>query len=261
MRGLGLQRPEGLSIDRQLWLDEDGAGFTYRDRFQGRMQQIWRLDAAEGQELGAVRVDGEGQLITANPQTGAEGVEIRSRNLNVEAIGRMARTRDMSATGWQADADVLQMSISLPPGWRVLALFGADRVDGDWLTAWSLLDLFLLLIFTLAVGRLWGFWAGAVALLAFGLAYHEPYSPRLTWLFLLMPLALLRVAPEGAGRRWLTLWKYFAAGLLIAEPRSLHRQPDSRRNLPATGDRGDDVLHETDARMVEQHRPGSNAAD
>jgi hypothetical protein len=215
MRGMGRQRTDGLHIDRQLWLDEDGTGFTYRDRFDGKMQQIWRLDVAEGQQLGAVRVDGAGQLITRNPQTKAEGVEIRSRNLNLEAIGRMPRTRDMSATGWQSDADSLRMAISLPPGWRVLALFGADRVDGDWLTAWSLLDLFLLLIFSLAVGRLWGFWAGIVAFLAFGLAYHEPYAPRLTWLFLLMPLALLRVAPAGAGRRRLTLWKYLAAALLI----------------------------------------------
>lgn len=215
MRGMGLQRPEGLSIGRHLWLDDDGAGFTYRDNFQGRMQQIWRLDVAEGQELGAVRVDGEGQLVTTNPQTGAEGIEIRTRNLNVEALGRMPRTRHLSATGWQTDADSLRMTVSLPPGWRVLALFGADRVDGDWLTAWSLLDLFLLLIFALAVGRLWGFWAGVVAFLAFGLAYHEPYAPRFTWLFLLIPLALLRVAPDGAGRRWITLWKYVAAALLL----------------------------------------------
>ena len=70
MRGMGLQRPEGLRIERQFWLDEDGRGLTYRDRIQGRMQQIWRLDVAEGQELGAVRVDGQAQLITANPQTG-----------------------------------------------------------------------------------------------------------------------------------------------------------------------------------------------
>jgi hypothetical protein len=66
--------------------------------------------------------------------------------------------------------------------------------------AWSLLDLFLLLIVTLAVGRLWGFGAGLVAFLAFGLAYHEPYAPRLTWLFLLIPLVLFRVTPEGTAQ-------------------------------------------------------------
>ena len=75
--------------------------------------------------------------------------------------------------------------MNLPPGWRLLALFGADWVAGDWLSAWTLLDLFLLLIFSLAVFKLWGLRAGLVALLAFGLAYQEPWAPRLVWFFLL----------------------------------------------------------------------------
>ena len=215
IRGMGLQRPEGLSINRQFWLDEDGKSLTYRDTVNGQMQQIWRLDVAAGQELGAVRVDGKGQLITANPKTGAHGVEIRTRNLNMEAIGRIDRTKQLSATGWQTDVDSLGWTIALPPGWRLFALFGADRVEGDWLTAWSLLDLFLLLIFSIAVVRMWGFQAGVVAFLAFGLAYHEPGSPRLAWIFLLMPMALLRVVLEGTGRRWIMAWGYFAVALLI----------------------------------------------
>lgn len=218
MRGMGLQRPEGLRIDRHFWLDEDGHGFTYRDHFSAGMQQTWRLDVAEGQQLGAVRIDGEGQLITANPKTGAHGVEIRNRNLNMEAIGRVDEIdaqSELSATGWQTDADSLEMTLTLPPGWRVFAMLGADRVEGDWLTAWSLLDLFLLLIFTLAVFRLWGVKAAVVAFLAFGLAYHEPSSPRLTWFFLLIPLALLRVVPEGPIKTWITVWKNGALVLIL----------------------------------------------
>ena len=215
MRGMGLQRPEGLKIERQFWLDEDGKALTYRDRIQGQMQQIWRLDVADGQELGAVRVDGQAQLITANPQNGARGVEIRTRNLNLEAIGRADRSLELPATGWQTDVDALELTLVLPPGWRVFALFGADRVDGDWLTAWSLLDLFLLLIFSLAVFRLWGLPAGLVALLAFGLAYHEMGAPRLAWLFLLIPVALLRVVPPGTAHRWVTAWKYLATAVLV----------------------------------------------
>jgi hypothetical protein len=215
MRGMGQQSPEGLSIHRRLWLDEDGGGLTYQDRFRGRMQQIWRLDVADGHELGAVRVDGQGQLITANPQTGASGVEIRSRDLNLEAIGRVDRTAELAATGWQVDAESLALTLTLPPGWRVFAIFGADQVMGDWLTAWSLLDLFLLLIFSLAVFRLYGVTAGVIALVAFGLAYHEPGSPRLTWLLLLMPVALLRVVKEGTGKRWIQAWKYVSVVCLL----------------------------------------------
>ena len=215
MRGMGLQKPAGLSIARELWLDQNGGGLTFRDRITGSMQQIWRLDAAAGQDLGSVRTQGQGQLITRNPLTGLLGVEVRERELNMEATGRMACGKELSATGWRTDADGLNVTLNLPPGWRLFALFGADWVSGDWLTAWTLLDLFLLLIFTLAVFRMWGFGAALLAFVAFGLAYHEPGAPRYAWLVLLIPLALLRVVLQGWGRRLLETGKWAAALALV----------------------------------------------
>ena len=215
MRGMGLQQPGGLRITRAFWLDEDGRGLTFRDQIKGTMQQIWRLDIAEGQELGAAKIGGQAQLITTNPDNGAHGIEIRARNLDLQAIGRSDRVKQIAATGWRSPADALNVSVNLPPGWRLFALFGADWVRGDWLTAWTLLDLFLLLIFSLAVFKLWGVKAGLVAFVAFGLSYHEPGAPRLTWLLLLVPLALLRVVPEGAARKWVAAWRYLALALLL----------------------------------------------
>ncbi len=215
MRGMGDQKPAGLKITRELWLDEDGRALTFRDTIAGQMQQIWRLDAAEGQDLGSVRSGGQGQLITRNPQSGAPGVEIRTRHLALEATGRTARAGALSATGWRSDADALNVTLNLPPGWRLFALFGADWVRGDWLTAWTLLDLFLLLIFTLAVFRLWGFFAALLAFAAFGLSYHEPGAPRYLWLILLVPLALQRVVPAGSARRVLLFGKWIALGAFV----------------------------------------------
>jgi hypothetical protein len=138
MRGMGERKPEGLTIARQLWLDDDGRGFTFQDAINGHSQQIWRLDAAEGLDLGAVSSAGQGQLITRNPQSGAPGVEIRTRRVDLQATGRIPRGAELSASGWRADAEQLNAQIHLPPGWRLVALFGADSVEGDWLTAWTL---------------------------------------------------------------------------------------------------------------------------
>jgi len=208
MRGMGDQKPAGLALTREWWLDESGRALTFRDWLRGQRQQTWRLDAAEGQDLGSVRSRGQGQLITRNPQTQAPGVEIRQRDLELEATGRMARNGSLSATGWRTDADSVQVTLNLPPGWRLFALFGADWVRGDWLTAWTLLDLFVVLVFTLAIFRLWGLPTALLALAAFVLSYREPGAPRYLWLALLVPLALQRVVPAGWGQRLVALGKW-----------------------------------------------------
>ncbi|HSI11020.1 MAG TPA: hypothetical protein VK961_03200, partial [Chthoniobacter sp.] len=215
MRGMGEKKPEGLRIKRELWLDENGRDLTFRDEINGLRQQVWRLDAAEGLELGSVRSGGQGQLITRNPQNGAAGVEIRQRDLNLEATGRLPRAGSIFATGWRTDADALQLTLNLPPGWRLFALFGADWVHGDWLTAWTLLDLFLLLVFTLAVFRLWSWRAAVLAFIAFGLSYQEAGAPRYLWLILLVPLALQRVVPEGWGRQIVAVGKWIIIVIFV----------------------------------------------
>lgn len=213
--GAGLRKPDRFEIHRRLWLDDDGVGLTYEDVIQGECRALSRLDAAAGNELAVVRIDGQRQLITTDPESGAAGVELRSSRPVVEAIGRMPRAAHLSATGWQADPDRLRVTLALPPGWRMLALFGADHVDGDWLTAWTLLDLFLLLVFSLAVFRMRGVGAGLVAFFAFGLAYHELYAPRFTWLFVLAPVALLAVVRSPRAGWWVEAWKFLALGLLL----------------------------------------------
>ena len=215
MRGMGTQKPAGLSIVRELWLDEGGQGLTFQDHISGQMQQVWRLDAAEGQELGSVRSGGEGQLITRNPENGAIGVELRSRTVDVEAIGRLSHPTSLPATGWRSDAESVRVQLNLPPGWRLFALFGADWVHGDWLTAWTLLDLFLLLIFTLAVFRIRGWATALLAFVAFGLSYHEYGAPKFLWLILLVPIALEPHIPQGLGRRLLRIAQVLSVGTLL----------------------------------------------
>ena len=155
MRGMGQQKPAGLAVVREWWLDEKGGALTFRDHLSGERQQTWRLDAAAGQELGSVRSGAEVNSSRTTRRMAHLESKVRSRNLDLEATGRTEQLQALSAVGWQSDADSLRVTLNLPPGWRLFALFGADWVRGDWLTSWTLLDLFLLLIFSLAVFRLW----------------------------------------------------------------------------------------------------------
>ena len=215
LRGMGEKAAQGLQIVRSLWLDENGKALTFRDNISGAMQSIWRLDAAPGQELGSVRANGQGQLITRNPADGSPGVEIRQRDIALEAAGRMPMQTRLSATGWQADADRLDVTLNLPPGWRLFALFGADWVSGDWLTAWSLLDIFVVLIFALAVLRLWGSGPALLAFAALALSYREPDAPQLLWLALLAPVAVLKFIPSGKLRAVVSVWKWATVAVFV----------------------------------------------
>lgn len=214
MRGMGQKKAAGINIKRQFWLDEDGRELTYRDTITGNGLQIWRLDAAEGQRLGGSKIGSESQLITHNPETGAVGVEIRTRNLSLDSVGRMDRRADLPATGWRKDAENLSGTLYLPPGWRALAIWGADYSQGDWVSAWSLLDVFLVVVFVVAVFRCCGWQMGVIAIFASLLNYQESGSPRAVLVLLLIAFILCRVVPAGKVKRVLYLSTY--AALLLA---------------------------------------------
>jgi len=190
MRGMGQRKPPGVTISRSFWLDEDGKELTYRDIIKGNSLQTWRLDAAPGQRLGAAKIGEDSQLITKNPVNNATGVEVRVRNLNLQSVGRMNNSAKIPATGWQLDAESLDGTLYLPPGWRAFGIFGADSSYGDWLSNWSLLDVFLLLIFTVAIFRLWGWKLSLIGCLAFALAYHESGVPRFGWALLVVAIVI-----------------------------------------------------------------------
>ncbi|HQZ28253.1 MAG TPA: hypothetical protein PK648_08900 [Verrucomicrobiales bacterium] len=217
VRGPGQRGAAPLTIVRSLWLDDDGKALTYQDSLSGPVREIRRLDAAVGHQLGSVTAAGEPQLITHNPEGKAPGFEVRTPQLSAVATGRITLADSLPATGWQTDAEHLSATLHLPPGYRLFALPGADYSRGDWVTAWTLLDLFLLLLFTLAVFRLRG-WAGALlAFAAFALAYHEPGAPRFPWLFLLIPVALVDVMAPGKWQKITVLAKWgFVAILLLS---------------------------------------------
>jgi hypothetical protein len=90
--------------------------------------------------------------------------------------------------------------LNLPPGWRLFRAWGVDDVSSSWITDWTLLELFLVLVTAMAVYRMWGPAWGGVALLTLALTYSEVGAPKWIWLAILVAEALDRALPKGRCR-------------------------------------------------------------
>ena len=200
-RGDPEPEPNKFALVRELWLDFDGRGYTTQDRINGTITRDWRLDSGSELQLGQVVVDGQPRFITRRENDGPHGVELRRHRVNLVADARMERGRDeFAAAGWAHDFQNVSATLNLPPGWDVFAIDGIDNLPDTWLARWTLLDLFLVLVISAAVMRLWDRRAAVCALLMLGLIWHAPDAPHYIWLSLFIAIALLRVLPDGRVR-------------------------------------------------------------
>ncbi|HEY2511268.1 MAG TPA: hypothetical protein VGI39_10450 [Polyangiaceae bacterium] len=190
--------PNQLTLERTLWLDFDGKGITAHDTLTGELNRDSRLTMAAPTVLGRVAVGGKDQFITRLGGATGSGVEIRQSVLQVNADSRIpGDPSDLPAVSWAHDFHQVSGTLHLPPGWRLLHASGVDDVPGTWVRHWSLLELFLVLITALAVGRLYGPRWGAIALVTLALTFPEADAPKWSWLILLAVEALFRVLPAG----------------------------------------------------------------
>ncbi len=193
-----------LNLEREMWLDFDGGGYTLRDRISGVITRDPRLEASPELHLGRVVIDDQPRFITRADNATADGVEARYGGIEMVAEGRLeGAIAAPPASGWQSEFQQLQTTLHLPPGWRLLTAAGVDNRPNTWINGWTLLDLFLVLIAAVAAGRLWGVVWGLAMLVGLALIWHEPNAPRFIWLNLLAAIALLRVLPTGRARRWI----------------------------------------------------------
>jgi len=228
-RGDPNPQPGRLSLQRRLWLDFDGHGYTVQDVVQGQLNDQWRLNTAAPLHLGSVQLDGEPQPITS---LGAaeQGVEVRHGQLNLVAASRIdGVVSHLPVSGWDHEFQNVSAELNLPPGWRLLATSGVDNVPQTWIGRWSLLDLFAVLVAAIAALRLFGPRWSALMLLTLVLSWQEPSAPRWSWLNLLAAAALLRGLPaslkDGRLALWLNRYRMLAAVLvvLLAIPFSLQQ--------------------------------------
>jgi len=250
-RGEPIPPPDDLHVGRTWWLAQGGDRFTVRDQLHGTLNQGGRLQALAPAELGRVTLASGGeqspQVITLDPGAEADaaerGVEVRTSELRMTAELTYPRAGRLPAAGWNRDVRSLEVELRLPPGWTLMATTGVDRAAGTWIDRWTLLDLFLLLILSLATWKLDDRRWGLLVLVVLGLSWHEPHATGLWcwWLVLLPVRALLRFWPTGRaagllrGLRWLVIVAFSVQLVVFCATQwrtGLFPQLEARRDYP-----------------------------
>jgi hypothetical protein len=224
-RGNADPEPDRLTLDRHLWLDVDGGGWTVRDSIQGRISRSWRLEMPAPTVLGRAAVNGREQPLTRLDASAPPGVEVRQGNLALAADSRIPSRGEFPAVSWAHDFTRAGAVMHLPPGWRLVGASGVDEVPGTWIQRWSLLDLFLVLVLALAAAKLHGWRVGVLALVALVLTFPEPDAPRWTWVAVLAADALARVAPAGRLRTAMRALRVVSFGVLAIALVAFRRPP------------------------------------
>ncbi len=200
-RGDPQPAPDRLTLERTAWLSMEGSSLIFRDEIGGVKNGGWRLEINEPLDAGRVTVDGQEQFITRQKGSRRAGIELRQGTVRMTAESTMPRKgRRIPAVGWEQDFAEAKGTLNLPPGWRLIALTGADRTTNTWIAGWTLLDLFMVLIFSLAAWHLWGRGCGILALVTLALTWHEPSSPSWLWAPFLASTALARAIPSERAR-------------------------------------------------------------
>ncbi|CAM9868901.1 unnamed protein product, partial [Chrysoparadoxa australica] len=190
-RGLSFVSNNKLNLNRTLWLDFSGEYFTVQDDINGTMRKDWRLEMYNPFSLGSVKIGNQNQLITINGQEDSRGVELRSGSVGLTAESRLKKVgKNLPAIGWNQSFERATGQLHVPPGWRTLALVGPDYSRGTWLSKWSLLSLFFVLIMGIGVYKLKGFFWSLVTFFGLILLIHEPNAPYWVWIHLLIALGL-----------------------------------------------------------------------
>lgn len=207
---------DNLSLQRTVWLDFSGAGATVDDRITGTLGGTRRLNLSNAMVPGRVDLDGKPQLITRLEGAKVAGVEVRQRQLNLDAVSRLPSGPDgwswqLPANGWLSTLDDASVRIELPPGWRLLGVRGAGQSRGDWIGQWRIWDIFVVMLLGVVAWRVMGVSWGIVGVLTGVLVYPERPDAVGALLAAILITALAREVSRGKagaffrGLRWVAI--------------------------------------------------------
>ena len=190
-----------INVSREIWLAFNGQSAVVKDVVRGEMNQGWRLNADSEMQAGRALVNGQAVLITE--LAGHQGVEVRSPQINLEAVSSIKDIRQFNAVGWQSDASHFSANIHLPPGWRALHATGVDGVEGTWVQQWNLWDIFWLMMLIAVANKLLGIKGAILMAVTLLFSFHEDQAPTVLWAVLLLLIGLLAL-PIGKYKVWVS---------------------------------------------------------
>ena len=212
------QQKNELKLQRNLWLDFDGQGYTVSDTIDAKISQVRRLEATNILDLASASINNQPTLITTLDKSEQKGIELREQKMTIKASSRYEGDIAMiPANGWDEKFNTVSSVLNLPPGWRLFAAFGSDNKTTAWLDKWNLMDIFLVLLLGIAIYQLYGLTWSVPATLFLILLWHEDGSPTIIWLFILGLVAMLRVLSEGRLKKVLKLFMAGAVAIALLQ--------------------------------------------
>lgn len=188
--------PNNTSINRELWLDMNGKGFTSVDKISGTASKEFRLNVLSETQLGRVDVNGKQRLVTIDPQTQSKGVELRETAINVQAVSRIEQTSSFSAVGWNFDANNISMKLNLPPSWKLFHVTGAQDAYNSWTGSWDLMQIFIAILIILSSYKIFNKKIALLVLATTFLNHGEFLAPNSMFINVLILSAIGLLLPD-----------------------------------------------------------------
>lgn len=222
-RGENKDFGKNLQLNRNAWLSFTGTHFIVKDRISGYTTAS-RLETITPFELTSAQIAGEPQLVTHLANSKNSGVEIRTRDINLEGTSQLPRSLSIPVTGWNEEFNSVSTRLFLPPGWSLFTATGASSEYGSWISQWTLWDMFIVLIIAVAIAKLTKITYGALTAVTLVLIFHREGAPVLIWLNLIIAIALTAFV-SGKFKNFIVKYTYVGFFLLalILLPFTVHQ--------------------------------------
>ena len=193
-RGKPLHLENTLNLSRTLWLSFDNSSFTFNDDIKGKMINDWRLSMKSPYLLESAEDQKGSVLITTNDQS-ERGIENRYPQVNIQARGIINAAAKLPVTGWDSDFERVSLTLNLPPGNKLFAVFGADSISNSWWSSWTIWASFIVLLSSLMASRLINITAGISTAIMLLVIYQEASAPIAIIINLLLAIAIKKHQP------------------------------------------------------------------